>query len=228
MYNINQTKLARRGYVPLRKGPKVTEKAQSLAQRVQEQTQVLLDQIRDQVLKEQALKSARYFYRASLGSLKVRIENDRSQLEDLLGRLPGSQKDVREQLEQLVASYEAIENSLDEATLRPEDEDVARRVGLVAQQIGGQTAHQAQDVDGQAAKQTREAVAGGREILEADTGEDEIRIPVVEEELVVQKRPVVREEIRVRKKIVEEEEVVEEDVRREEVDIDQQIERNDG
>ena len=64
---------------------------------------------------------------------------------------------------------------------------------------------------------------------EAEIGEDdEVRIPVVEEEVVVEKRPVVKEEIRVRKEVVEEEEVVEEDVRKEEVDIDDRIERGEG
>jgi uncharacterized protein (TIGR02271 family) len=54
---------------------------------------------------------------------------------------------------------------------------------------------------------------------------DEVRIPVTEEEVVVEKRPVVKEEIRIRKEVVEDTEVVEEDVRREEVDIDDQTTR---
>ena len=54
----------------------------------------------------------------------------------------------------------------------------------------------------------------------AEIGEDEVNVPVVEEEVVVEKRPVVKEEIRVRKDVVEDEQVVEEDVRREEVDIE--------
>jgi uncharacterized protein (TIGR02271 family) len=52
--------------------------------------------------------------------------------------------------------------------------------------------------------------------------DDEIVVPIIEEEIVVEKRPVIKEEIRIRKSIVEEEEVVEEDVRKEEVDIDDQ------
>ena len=58
------------------------------------------------------------------------------------------------------------------------------------------------------------------EAYESELGEDEVSVPVVEEEVVVEKRPVVKEEIRVRKDVVEDEEVVEEDVRKEEVDID--------
>src|SRR5215208_6755586 len=60
----------------------------------------------------------------------------------------------------------------------------------------------------------------GREASEAEIGEDEVVMPVTEEEVVTEKRPVVKEEIRVRKDVVEGEEVVEEDVRREEVDIE--------
>ncbi|MDQ3862076.1 MAG: DUF2382 domain-containing protein [Actinomycetota bacterium] len=57
-------------------------------------------------------------------------------------------------------------------------------------------------------------------------GEEEIVVPVVEEEVVVEKRPVVKEEIRIRKVVVEDVEVVEEDVRREEVEIDDQTDRH--
>jgi uncharacterized protein (TIGR02271 family) len=55
--------------------------------------------------------------------------------------------------------------------------------------------------------------------------EEEIVVPVVEEEIVVEKRPVVKEEIRIRKRVVEDVEVVEEDVRKEEVEIDDQTHR---
>ena len=59
-------------------------------------------------------------------------------------------------------------------------------------------------------------------------GEEEIVVPVVEEEVVVEKRPVVKEEIHIHKRVVEEVEVVEEDVRREEVEIDDQTGRDTG
>jgi|SRR5829696_2403885 len=65
----------------------------------------------------------------------------------------------------------------------------------------------------------------GKEASEAEIGEDEVSVPITEEEVVVEKRPVVKEEIRLRKEVVEEEEVVEEDVRKEEVDIEDKTER---
>lgn len=60
------------------------------------------------------------------------------------------------------------------------------------------------------------------EASEAEIGDDEVRVPLTEEEVVVEKRPVAKEEVRIRKDVVEDTEVVEEDVRREEVDIDDQ------
>jgi uncharacterized protein (TIGR02271 family) len=63
------------------------------------------------------------------------------------------------------------------------------------------------------------------EATEAEIGDDEVSIPVTEEEVVVEKRPVAKEEIRIRKDVVEDTEVVEEDVRREEVDVDDHTEQ---
>jgi len=63
------------------------------------------------------------------------------------------------------------------------------------------------------------------EATEADIGEEEISVPVTEEEVVVQKRPVAKEEVRIRKDVVEDTEVVEEDVRREEIDVEDDTER---
>ena len=65
-----------------------------------------------------------------------------------------------------------------------------------------------------------ERVAVDREAQPGEMGEDEVSVTVIEEEVVVDKRAVVKEEIRVRKDVVEDEEVVEEDVRKEEIDID--------
>jgi uncharacterized protein (TIGR02271 family) len=54
----------------------------------------------------------------------------------------------------------------------------------------------------------------------AQIGDDEVRVPLTEEEVVVEKRPVAKEEIRLRKDVVEDVEVVEADVRREEIDVE--------
>ena len=60
----------------------------------------------------------------------------------------------------------------------------------------------------------------------SEIGDQEIRVPVTEEEIVVEKRPVVKEEIVVTKRAVEETQNVEADVRRERVDVDDQAIRD--
>jgi uncharacterized protein (TIGR02271 family) len=74
----------------------------------------------------------------------------------------------------------------------------------------------------------RVPVEGDETATAPQIGEEEIVVPVVEEEIVVEKRPVVKEEIRIRKRVVEEVEVVDEDVRREEVVIDDQTGSDTG
>jgi uncharacterized protein (TIGR02271 family) len=72
-----------------------------------------------------------------------------------------------------------------------------------------------------------QAVSAEKGTAEPEIREDEIVVPVIEEEIVVEKRPVVKEEVRIRKEVVESSEVVEEDVRREEIDVDEQTTRRD-
>jgi uncharacterized protein (TIGR02271 family) len=57
---------------------------------------------------------------------------------------------------------------------------------------------------------------------EADIGEDEVVLQVFEEEVVVTKRVVLKEEIRLRKRVAWDEEVVEVDLRKEEVEVNDQ------
>jgi uncharacterized protein (TIGR02271 family) len=94
--------------------------------------------------------------------------------------------------------------------------NVRKRVITERQQMEVPTRHEEVTVD-------RVPVEGTA--TEAEIGEDEVVIPVTEEEVVVEKRPVAKEEVRIRKDVVEDTEVVEEDVRREEVDIDDATER---
>ena len=70
-----------------------------------------------------------------------------------------------------------------------------------------------------------ERVPVSEENTRAEIGEEEIVEPVTETEVVVSKRPVVKEEIRIQKDVVEGTEVVEEDVRREEIDVMDETDR---
>jgi uncharacterized protein (TIGR02271 family) len=63
------------------------------------------------------------------------------------------------------------------------------------------------------------------EATEAEIGDDEIVVPVTEEEVVVGKRAVAKEEVRIRKDVVSDTETVEEDVRREEIEVEDETER---
>jgi uncharacterized protein (TIGR02271 family) len=72
---------------------------------------------------------------------------------------------------------------------------------------------------------TVERVPVEGEASEAEIGDDEVVVPVTEEEVVVGKRAVAKEEVRIRKDVVEDTEVVEEDVRREEIDIEDETKR---
>jgi uncharacterized protein (TIGR02271 family) len=93
--------------------------------------------------------------------------------------------------------------------------NVRKRVRTDTEQIEVPTRHEEVSVE-------RVPVSEGTAASEAQIGEDEISIPVTEEEVVVEKRPVAKEEVRIRKDVVEDTEVVEEDVRREEIDVDDQ------
>ncbi len=72
-----------------------------------------------------------------------------------------------------------------------------------------------------------QAISAEEGTTEPEIREDEIVVPVIEEEIVVEKRPVVKEEVRIRKEVVENSEVVEEDVRREEIEVDEQTTERD-
>src|SRR5215210_333623 len=92
--------------------------------------------------------------------------------------------------------------------------NVRKRVRTEREQVNVPTRHEEVSVE--------RVPVNDREASEAEIGDDEVSMPVVEEEVVTEKRPVVKEELRSRKDVVEDEEVVEENVRKEEVDVDDQ------
>ena len=127
---------------------------------------------------------------------------------DYSGTTNGTDVDERDELrvqrteEELVAGTREVEAG----SMR-----VRKRVRTDREQIEVPTRHEEVSVE-------RVPVSG--EATEAEIGEDEVVVPVTEEEVVVGKRAVVKEEVRVRKDVVEDTEVVEEDVRREEIDVE--------
>jgi hypothetical protein len=120
----------------------MTEQGQNLAQQIQEQVQ----------------QSAEDFFGDSLGAIKNQLATQRSQLQELVEMVPESQEGGREQLEQLLSSYEELENSLDE---------VAQEQGL--QEMVNQAAQQAQEAAGQATEQAQESAEQAQEGAEQAT-----------------------------------------------------------
>src|ERR671915_1973433 len=90
--------------------------------------------------------------------------------------------------------------------------NVRKRVRTEREQVNVPTRHEEVSVE--------RVPVNDRGASEAEIGEDEVTMPVTEEEVVTEKRPVVKEELRIRKDVVQDEEVVEEDVRKEEVDVE--------
>jgi uncharacterized protein (TIGR02271 family) len=103
-----------------------------------------------------------------------------------------------------------------------------RRAGSIRVRKRVRTDHERIEVPTRHEEVSVERVPVEREASEAEIGEDEVVVPVTEEEIIVHKRPVVKEEVRIRKEVVEDTEVVEEDVRREEVEVEDETERRRG
>ena len=154
----------------------------------------------------------------------------------------------REELQELRLEKEGLADEpkgelIDEGELRVRRIEEELKVGTREREAGAVrvrkrvvTDHETIVVPKKRVEVTVEHVPVEEEAISAEEGsakpeigeEEEIVVPVVEEEVVVEKRPVVKEEIRIRKEVVEDSEVVEEDVRREEVEVDDETtERHD-
>jgi uncharacterized protein (TIGR02271 family) len=123
----------------------------------------------------------------------------------------------------------------DEDEVRVQRAEEELRVGTRERQAGSirvrkrvRTDHERIEVPTRHEEISVERVPVEGEASEAEIGEDEVVVPVTEEEVVVHKRPVVKEEVRIRKDVVEDTEVVEEDVRHEEVEVEDQTKRRGG
>lgn len=118
----------------------------------------------------------------------------------------------------------AVDEEKQRLTRSAEEVRIGKRrvsAGEVAVRKHVETEHVRQPVT-----RTRDEVTIERRPVSADSQaraeirEDEVRIPVTEEEVIVEKRPVVKEELVIGKKQVQEQDTVETDVRRERIDVD--------
>ncbi len=127
--------------------------------------------------------------------------------------------------------HEGITEQEDELRIQRTEEELAagtreREAGEVRVQKNVRTDRESIEVPTRHEEVSVERVPlSGEAATEAEIGEDEVVVPVTEEEVVVSKRPVVKEEVRIKKDVVEDTEVVEEDVRREEIDVEDDTER---
>jgi uncharacterized protein (TIGR02271 family) len=126
-------------------------------------------------------------------------------------------------------AYEAYQGTetTDEDEMRVQRTEEELRAGTREREAGGvhvrkrvRTDREQIEVPTRHEEVTVERVPVEGEATEAEIGEEEVSVPLTEEEVVVEKRPVAKEEVRIRKDVVEDTEVVEEDVRREEIDVD--------
>jgi uncharacterized protein (TIGR02271 family) len=120
----------------------------------------------------------------------------------------------------------------DEDELRVQRSEEELRAGTREREAGAmkvrkrvRTHHEQLEVPTKHEEETVERVPVEGDATEAQIGEDEVTVPVTEEEVVVDKRAVAKEEIRLRKDVVEDTEVVEDDVRREEVEVEDSTKR---
>jgi pyruvate/2-oxoglutarate dehydrogenase complex dihydrolipoamide acyltransferase (E2) component len=118
----------------------VSEGAQNLQQRIQQQT----------------IQRAQDFYGESLGRLKSQLQSDRAQLESLAEQMPSEEAQV--QIQELVDSYEAIESSLDQSAQDIGVEDAVNQALQQAQEAVGQVAGQAQEAAGKVTEQVGQGV----------------------------------------------------------------------
>jgi pyruvate/2-oxoglutarate dehydrogenase complex dihydrolipoamide acyltransferase (E2) component len=123
-------------------GETVSEGAQNLQQRIQQQT----------------IQSAQDFYGESLGRLKSQLQEDRAQLESLAEQMPSEEAQV--QIQELVDSYEAIESSLDQSAQDIGVEDAVNQALQQAKEAMSQVAGQTQEAAGQVTEQVGQVVQG--------------------------------------------------------------------
>jgi uncharacterized protein DUF2442/2-oxoacid dehydrogenase-like protein with E3 subunit-binding domain len=107
---------------------------------------------------DQSMRVAQDFYDHSLGQLKGQLQGDRSQLESLAEQIP--QEEAQAQIQEMVDSYTAIENSLDQVAQALGIEEAVNQAAQQGQETAGQATYQAQDAVGQVTDQATGAVGG--------------------------------------------------------------------
>ncbi len=146
-----------------------------------------------------------------------------TQLTQRFGSRPVATRDVREAEASRRGSARQVDREGEERLTRSEEElDISKRMveaGEVDVRKRVETEHVRQPVT----RRREEVEVERHPMTGAAPGrieEDEIRIPVREEEIIVEKRPMTKEEVVVKRRVVDEEVDVEADVRKERIDVE--------
>jgi uncharacterized protein (TIGR02271 family) len=160
------------------------------------------------------------------------VQDDGRHDESVGEKMKDAARNVKDKLEGRSKHDSLRDDSLDDdaerrLTLSEEELEIGKRrvpAGEVRLSRSIETEHVREEVPVMREEVTveRHPVGNGMRADSAEFGEDEITIPVTEEEAVADKRAVVKEEIVARKREVEENRTVEADLRQETVDIDDQ------
>ncbi len=125
----------------------MSEQGQDLRQRIEEQVQ----------------QTAQDFFGESIESIKTQLANQRSQLQEIVGMLPESQEGGRAQIEQLLGSYEELENNLDEVAQEQGVQEAVNQAAQQSQEAAGQAQEGAEQASGQAQEGAEQATEQAQE-----------------------------------------------------------------
>lgn len=109
---------------------------------------------------------------------------------------------------------------LNEERLDIDTREVERGEARVRKTVETEHVRQSVPVEREEVTLERRPITGSSDVGDAKIGEDEIRVPLRGEELVVDKRVVPTEEVIIRKKVVRDDEVVEADLAKERLEVD--------
>jgi uncharacterized protein (TIGR02271 family) len=152
---------------------------------------------------------------------------DRSQREVVIGGIASGISSGTTTSDYAEQRRETTSNERDRTTLTRAEEEL--RIGkrqvaagevVVGKHVEVDRVSEPVSVERERVRVERRPVTDDMTARAADIGSDEIRVPIMEEELIVEKRPVVKEELVISKERIHDTETVETEVRREEFDVE--------
>ena len=97
------------------------------------------------------------------------LATQRSQLQEIMEMVPESQEGGRGQLDQLLSSFDELENSLDEVAQEQGLQEMVNQAAQQAQEAAGQSTEQAQETAEQAQEGAEQATEQAQETADQAT-----------------------------------------------------------